>query len=218
MEKEQLRVNIGCGMSPTKGWLNYDNSTSIKLGEFYWLAYACRKLRIVSEPQLGYIKYCRNNNIIFANATKRIPLKDDSVNAVYSSHMLEHLSRRDSQSFFKEVLRILEPKGVVRIAIPDLGHFVDSYSDHMDADRFMRDLVVEAPSIDSWFSKFSILVSGYRHHQWMYDKQSVKKLIESFGFINVTILEAGETLIKRPGDLDLYERSDQSLYVEAEKA
>jgi hypothetical protein len=38
MEEKQLRVNVGCGMSPTKGWLNYDNSTSIKLSEHYWLA------------------------------------------------------------------------------------------------------------------------------------------------------------------------------------
>lgn len=182
------------------------------------VSHTLRKLGMISESQLDYIRYCRSNDIKFANATKRIPLSDDSVNAIYSSHMLEHLSRRDSQRFFKEALRILEPKGIVRIAIPDLAHFVDSYASHKDADRFMRDLVVEAPTIDSWVGKFSLLVAGYRHHQWMYDKQSVKKLIESHGFINITVLEAGETCIKRPGDLDLYERSDQSLYVEAEKA
>jgi len=81
----------------------------------------------------------------------------------------------------------------------------------------MRDIVVEAPSIETWYDKFNLLISGYRHHQWMYNKESIKKLIETFGFINVKILDAGETIIETPGTLDLYERSDQSLYIEAKK-
>jgi predicted SAM-dependent methyltransferase len=217
MKKKQLRVNIGCGMTPTKGWLNYDNSISIRLSQYYSLAFILRKLAIISEEQFNFIKYCRNNNISFANATKKMPFKDSSVNVLYSSHMLEHLSRRDSKIFLKEASRILENGGILRIAIPDLEHFINSYSDHNDADRFMRDIVVEAPSIETWYDKVNLLISGYRHHQWMYNKESIKKLVESFGFINVKILDAGETIIEKPGKLDLYERSDQSLYLEAKK-
>jgi len=51
----------------------------------------------------------------------------------------------------------------------------------------------------------------------MYAALSIEKLIEALGFVNITILKAGETLIKNPGALDLYERSDQSLYIETMK-
>ena len=26
-----VRINVGCGMTPTPGWTNYDNSLSVKL-------------------------------------------------------------------------------------------------------------------------------------------------------------------------------------------
>jgi hypothetical protein len=28
-----IRVNIGCGQSPTPGWSNYDNSPAIRIGQ-----------------------------------------------------------------------------------------------------------------------------------------------------------------------------------------
>jgi Holliday junction resolvase len=51
----------------------------------------------------------------------------------------------------------------------------------------------------------------------MYDGKSLAKLLESNGFKNIRILASGETSIEDPGPLDLKERADESVYVEAVK-
>ncbi|MBK6799326.1 MAG: hypothetical protein IPG76_21715 [Acidobacteria bacterium] len=51
----------------------------------------------------------------------------------------------------------------------------------------------------------------------MYDEKSLSALIEAQGFKQVTVLKSGETMIKDPGNLDLHERSWESLYLEAVK-
>ena len=33
IETRSLKINIGCGDTPTKGWSNYDNSWSVRLAK-----------------------------------------------------------------------------------------------------------------------------------------------------------------------------------------
>jgi hypothetical protein len=56
---------------------------------------------------------------------------------------------------------------------------------------------------------------GPRHHLWMYDGNSLAKLMHEAGFADVAIMPAGKTNIADPGDLDLEERASESIYVEA---
>jgi predicted SAM-dependent methyltransferase len=49
-----------------------------------------------------------------------IPSKNQSVDFIYHSHMLEHLSEDDAKNLIKECHRVLKPQGVIRIAVPDL--------------------------------------------------------------------------------------------------
>jgi predicted SAM-dependent methyltransferase len=131
--------------------------------------------------------------------------------------MVEHLSRSGVKSFLKEALRVLESGGIIRIAVPDLQLAVDKYLKINDADAFMEDILVQAPPISSMKQKFSLLVAGYRHHQWMYDGDSLKKLLNETGFQNAEVCEPGFTKMSDPDGLNLYERSEQSVYVEAIK-
>jgi hypothetical protein len=52
-------------------------------------------------------------------------------------------------------------------------------------------------------------------HRWMYDRDSLAKLVEEAGFDEIEILEPGETRIPEPGPLDLREREEGSIYLEA---
>lgn len=51
----------------------------------------------------------------------------------------------------------------------------------------------------------------------MYDEASLCSLLERAGFHNALALKAGETMIPDPGALDLRERPEESIYVEAVK-
>jgi len=213
-----LRLNIGCGMTVTRGWHNYDNSLSVRLaGLPAVLCNGFAAVQLISHEQAGFIGFCRANDVRYCNAARRIPHADASVDTIYSSHMLEHMSRADAAGFLSESTRVLKPGGVIRLAVPDLKLAVDSYLADGDADRFVEYLLVSAPPIDTMAQKLKLLAMGYRHHQWMYDGASLCKLLAESGFKDAAIQPPGETTISDPGELDLHERSDVSVYVEARK-
>ena len=206
-----LKVNIGCGMSPTRGWENFDNSISLKLAARPFLTNLLRGLKFISSSQLDYIAFCRDNKIRWADATRHIPLQNNSVAVIYSSHMLEHLDRGEARSFLKEAKRILQPGGTIRLSVPDLAKAVGNYISNKDADEFMRSMLVCQPNAKSILSRLRLAIVGNRHHLWMYDKQSLSKLLEECGFENPKSLSPGDTSIDQPGDLNLREREDESI-------
>jgi predicted SAM-dependent methyltransferase len=61
------------------------------------------------------------------DANLGIPASSNSVDYVYHSHLLEHLSEEQGELLTKECLRILKPGGIVRIALPDLERISRDY-------------------------------------------------------------------------------------------
>jgi SAM-dependent methyltransferase len=55
-----------------------------------------------------------------ADIRKRLPFEDNSVDACYHSHVLEHLTASDGKGLLKECFRVLKPKGILRVVVPDL--------------------------------------------------------------------------------------------------
>jgi len=213
-----LNINIGCGQTPTEGWRNFDNTPSIKLAKSPVKYFLLKFLRLLNIAQIENVEWNKKNSIEFADATKKLPLPNDSVNCVYTSHMFEHLSIQGGKNFLKESLRILKKGGVLRISVPDLDKYVEAFLLHKDADKFMKRLHVSAPPIDILQNKFKLLfLSGYRHHQWMYNGKSLEKLIVEAGFRNVIFQKPGKTIIENSGKLNLFERYEESIYIEAIK-
>ncbi|HPS52701.1 MAG TPA: class I SAM-dependent methyltransferase, partial [Phycisphaerae bacterium] len=103
------RVNIGCGNAPTVGesWKNYDNSLSIVLAkwptEFIRLL---RKIRVLSSANVDAIAgYKKFGSLIRRADCTKLPLTNDSVDVVYTSHMFEHLSKAKAERFLREAYR-----------------------------------------------------------------------------------------------------------------
>ena len=131
--------------------------------------------------------------------------------------MIEHLSRKDSVYFLNEAFRVLEPGGILRVAVPDLKLAVNFYVQTQDADAFMEKILLAPPPINTIKQKISLFFTGYRQHQWMYDEKSLSKLIKKAGFKKVFTCKEGETNILNPRNLNLHERSEESVYVEGLK-
>jgi len=211
------RINIGCGKTPTEGWINFDNSPSIMLANSLSKYFFAKIFGFLNKEQIENINWNKKNKIFFADAKKKIPLPNDSAECIYTSHMIEHLSREESISFLNEAFRVLEPGGILRISVPDLKLAVNSYIQTQDADNFMEKILLAPPPINTIKEKISLFFTGYRQHQWMYDEKSLSKLIKKVGFRKILICKAGETNILNPHNLNLYERSDESVYVEGLK-
>lgn len=56
-----------------------------------------------------------------------LPFDDASCDAVYHSHVLEHIPRSDAPAFIAECFRVLRPGGLIRVVVPDLERIVLDY-------------------------------------------------------------------------------------------
>ena len=211
------RINVGCGMSPTPGWLNYDNSIALKLAKYKILCGLFGKMRIFNNQQIEYIRFCQENSISWANVTRKIPLPDGSVDVLYSSHMLEHLDRAEALKFISESKRVLKKGGVIRLALPDLKIAIRDYIETEDADAFVEKIYMGLDRPKTLMDRLKLLIIGTRHHHWMYDGKSISALLKCNGFSLTTILPAGETTIVDYEPLNLREYEGWSVYVEAKK-
>lgn len=64
---------------------------------------------------------------------KPLPFEDGTVDAVYASHVLEHLDFEEGTRLLRECRRVLKPGGVVRIVVPDLEDLCRFYLQRLNA-------------------------------------------------------------------------------------
>lgn len=213
-------VNVGCGASPTDGWINLDSSPSVRLCRRPLLLQLLRFGKLLSKRNLGFAQVAREKGIQYGDVAKRLPLADDSCDVVYSCHMLEHIVTGRVGHSLQEMRRVLKPGGVIRIAVPDLRRMAEQYIQTGDADQFMRRCLMGEfwNQLDTFTSRLAFLVSGNPSaHKWMYDGESLISALEKHGFVSARIMPDGETTIPFKVTLDLAERSPESVFVEAVK-
>lgn len=69
----EIRINIGCGQTPTKGWRNFDNSLSLRLSKIPLLPDLLQKLGFLESSQQQFIQFAREHDIEYGDATKGLP-------------------------------------------------------------------------------------------------------------------------------------------------
>lgn len=56
-----------------------------------------------------------------------IPCPDETFDVVYHSHLLEHFPRHKALGFIQGCYRVLKPRGIIRVVVPDLERIVKMY-------------------------------------------------------------------------------------------
>jgi predicted SAM-dependent methyltransferase len=214
-----MRLNVGSAGAITPGWTNVDSSPSVWFSSHLQLAKLLRFIGLIEGEQWKLIQSGRNHHIVWANATRRLPFDDASVEVIYSCHMLEHLDATEVQQCLKEFMRLLKPGGILRLALPDLRFHIDKYLKTGDADAFINGTLLGRAKPRTLKGHLLRAVLGDRiSHSWMYDGQSLVHLLTNSGFANARCLSPGETMIDHAGELNLFERAEESVYVEALKS
>jgi len=68
--------------------------------------------------------------------TKPLPFGDNEIEAIFASHVVEHISSPDAMRFFMESYRVLMPGGWLRLSVPIIGphltveHILDLAMNH----------------------------------------------------------------------------------------
>jgi len=272
-----IKANIGCGRTHHPDWINLDVSSS--------------------DP-----------SVRVWDVTRGLPFPDSSVEACYSSHVLEHLDKRAAENLIKDCFRVLRRGGVIRLVVPDLEQIAREYlrlleiADNgnfqasLDYDWILLEMYdqvarnksggemadflahlpasqrtyvlsrVGAEAVHTWtdppaggIRPLNMLRRGLRElprllrirlagwlvrlaagrsasdsfrrgcfrdggevHQWMYDRYSLRRLLNQAGFVDIQLCSADESRIAgyENYSLDMHNgvvRKPDSLFVEASK-
>lgn len=73
--------------------------------------------------------------VIAANLAQGIPFPDESFDVVYHSHLLEHFPKAVAPQFLRECYRVLRPKGIIRMVVPNLEDIARNYIFALDQAR-----------------------------------------------------------------------------------
>jgi len=130
--------------------------------------------------------------------------------------MFEHLDKDEAANFLAESFRVLRAGGTLRLALPDLAYNITHYQDE-GAEWFMENMHTCMPKPKGIKAKLLTLIAGNRHHHWMYDAKSLSNLLARHHYVQITVLERGQTTITDPGQLDLSQPMEGSMFIEAEK-
>lgn len=190
--------------------------------------------------------------VLAHDAATGLPFPDAAFDAVYHSHVLEHLSPSAAPALLRECRRVLKPGGILRVAVPDLEAACRAYLDALaaceeggaqatarhdwmivelvdqlgrhasggelarflrrcppeardfvrrrigpDADALLGDgdegeMERTAPESPEEVGRFRL--SG-EVHRWMYDRLSLRRLLEGAGFTDCRPMGARESAI-----------------------
>ncbi len=172
-------VNLGCGVTVAPGWINVDNSPNARLAKYPALRWGLWKAHLLSD---AHYRVPWPQGVHLHDLRTALPFADDSIDWVYSSHVLEHLRRQHASNLVGEVRRVLKPGGVVRLVVPDLALGARRYLDRLAAHP---DDGTAAPTFLSWMQ---LSQPGTRApHLWMYDAASLSALLRETGMTAVTV-------------------------------
>lgn len=199
-----VKVNLGSGLIVAPNWINIDISPSAFISGWPTpiLRYAYKLsgyTTVISQEE--FIRILRENIFIHFDLRLGIPFTDDSIDYIYTSHTLEHISKTSAQELMREAHRTLKRGGIIRVCVPDLEQAVKLYQQGNRTEA----LAYFFP--DSEFE--------FHQHKYMYDFALLKQLLEDSGFKDVRRCEYQQGLMP---DLDrLDNRPMQTLFVEAAK-
>jgi predicted SAM-dependent methyltransferase len=156
------RLHLGCGKVRLPGWLNIDVDATLSTVD------------------------------IVCNLSTGIPIRDASCQLIFSEHLLEHMPADRGVEFLRECRRVLQPGGVVRIAMPSLDVILDKAAGDWRDQDWLR-----WPEYAFIQTRAEMLNIAFRWwgHQWLYDREELHRRLKEAGFARIGDVSHGESSI-----------------------
>ena len=152
-----IKLHLGCGRNILDEWINTDSNTAKFEG--------CDHLDV----------------------TEKFPYDDNSVDYIFSEHMIEHISYQDGKFMLEESFRVLKSGGKIRISTPDLKFLIKLYNeDKTELQKRYIEYSFKEYKLDGNSDTF--VINNF-HRDWghifIYDEKTLKSLFESIGFFDL---------------------------------
>lgn len=182
----KLYVQYGAGLTGPPAWKNFDSSPTLRL----------QRLPIVGRIARRYLAPEFPDVIEFGDIVKGLPVREQSCEAIYCSHVLEHLALEDMRTALRNTFDHLRPGGTFRLVVPDLAMIADSYvasGDDGAALAFMRATLLGVERRERGLGALARGAMGNSKHLWMWDHASMSAELDRAGFVDIQRAELGDS-------------------------
>jgi SAM-dependent methyltransferase len=139
------------------------------------------------------------NPDIVCSMTDMQPVGSGSIDAIWSSHNLEHLHRHEVPVALFEFLRVLRPGGQVLLTLPDLQKIAELVASDTLEDEAYRSPSGPITPLDMIYGHTPSLARGHYHmaHKTGFTARTLRALLVDAGFAGVTLQREGYALWAR---------------------
>jgi SAM-dependent methyltransferase len=166
-------LNVGCGYPLRQRLHRYFHGSE-------W-----REIRLDIDPAV--------HPDILSSITNMSAVASASVDAVWSSHNLEHIHCHEVPAALAEFLRVLKPTGLLLLTLPDLQQVAELVAaDQLEDQAYISPSGPVTP-LDMIFGHTPSLAQGYSYmaHKTGFTRRSLQKLLYECGFVEVQVRRGG---------------------------
>jgi predicted SAM-dependent methyltransferase len=139
-----------------------------------------------------------------------IPLPDNCVDKIYSSHLLEHIPYNELLKFLSECHRVMKIDGEFSVCVPNFRLYINAY---IDGRIFKQRREWYQPALintNSVIDQLNYMMYMNGQHKYMFDEENLINTLLTAGFKKVNLREFDSMI-------DLSERDYESIYAVARK-
>jgi len=197
------KLHIGAFNCGIAGWINTDITMHRWIARVPFAAQALHVAGLLSDARYAEHRQRRFAGLRYMDLTKPLPFTDDSLSAVFSAHVFEHLFPDEVERLAREITRVLAPGGVCRVVVPDMERIARLY-DPAEPQAFLRGVFEIERRKDAAFA-----------HHWGFTRASLAALFRSAGCSQTHTRSYREGVCPDIDRLD--NRPDESIFFEAIK-
>ena len=158
----------------------------------------------------GWVTIDLHGADIIHDLKKGIPLPEASVDEIYASHVLEHISFKDLIVLLEEIYRLLKQNGKFSVCVPDASLYIRSYVNKqkfLPEGEFYQPAVVDTGSL---MDQINYIAYMDQQHKYLFDKQNLVNTLKKIPFKKVELRTFDESI-------DIKSRDFESIYAIAIK-
>lgn len=142
---------------------------------------------------------------INCNLSGGIPLPNESVDAIYTSHMLEHLRYKSLIHLLQECYRVLKKGGYISVCVPNGELYIRAYIEKRQFEE--KSTMYDEAIVDtgSYLDQVNYIAYMDDGHYYLFDKENLVNTLKKGGFVNAKLREFDPTLDSQKFDhLSIY--------------
>ena len=205
-----MNLQYGCGLMEANGWFNCDASPTLRL----------QRLPVFGALFRKFLPPLFPTSIQYGDIVKGLNLPLNSCDAIYCSHVLEHLSLEDCRLALRRTHAYLKPGGNFRCVLPDFEQQVRVYLANQEATaapEFLSYTFLGRKSRPKTLMAILREYFGNSHHLWMWDYKALAAELTAVGFKEIRRCRFGDSANADFRSVEVEGRFDWALAIECTK-